>query len=159
MLSKKQLDGLLSCRLLITKWLAVCVLLLCGCGTEQESLHEHDHELPAHWPSSIIDAVAKLQQRIEILTSDAEGVGPAENEAWTELRDLVEWAPEIAADTELSEEDWHPIYESSEVLRRKLASGSGNVAELRDDFDRMIAALRAAYEKLPPSNDLIDQEA
>lgn len=159
MLSIEDIPVLFWYRFLRTQLLAGCVVLLCGCGGEQESLHEHDHELPAHWPSSITDTVDKVQERLELLTNDAERSDSTEDKAWTELRDLVEWAPEIAADTELSEEDWNPIYESSEVLRRKLSSGSVGLAELRDDFDRLIAALRVAHDKLPPSIDLTDQEA
>ena len=49
-------------KLLQTKgFLLLAYLLLAGCGSERESLFEEEHDLPAHWPSGLVDAVDKIR--------------------------------------------------------------------------------------------------
>ncbi|MEC8474407.1 MAG: hypothetical protein VXZ38_07155, partial [Planctomycetota bacterium] len=39
----------------------------------------------------------------------------------SEIIDIVSWVPEIAADTDLTEEDWIPIDEQAQSLSKRLA--------------------------------------
>lgn len=131
------------------------VVLLTGCVEEKESLHEDDHELPAHWPASMADAADKIDQRIGLLGGDTQQDIEL---ARSELQDLVEWAPEVAADTDIREEDWNLIYESSETLRKHLAAGDVSIKSFQEDFERLTSLLREAHIKLPPMkiNDSLD---
>jgi hypothetical protein len=120
------------------------VLLLLGCVAEKESWHEEDHELPPHWPLNIEDAAQKIQQRL-----DQTGVEESLATTREELTDLIEWVPEVAADTDLVEDDWVPIYELSETLRRHLSAKDVTLNECREDIDRLVVLLRESLSKLP----------
>ncbi len=110
-------------------WIVVCVALTCvGCEPAKESLHEHEHEIPAHWPASPGDAATKIRSRMEVLSRGSQVAGPTEASgaaknnvhAAEELYDLVTWTPEIVADTDVTEAMWQPIYDRSEKLRTLL---------------------------------------
>ena len=51
----------------------------------------------------------------------------------SEIVDLVSWVPEVAADTNLSEADWLPLYHASESLMANLRAAKD---ELRATIDR-----------------------
>ncbi len=124
-----------------------------GCAAEQESLHELDHEVPAHWPSSMEDAAAKIEQRLQSLSGPTDTVTQSLRE---ELVDVIEWAPEIAADTDLPEADWIPIYDLSETLRKHLRATDITVNDCREDLERLVLLLRESQAKLP-EDDLPEQ--
>jgi DNA repair ATPase RecN len=141
--------------------LAACVLA--GCGQEKESLHEHEHDAPEHWPSDMAEAAEFIMQRVELLSGastqpleDAELAKDTSSlkETEEELRDLVEWAPEVAADTDLPEVDWVPVYEMSEVIRKHLQSGDVTAADLSGDLKKLAKLLEEAHAKLPPDTKI-----
>ena len=121
--------------------------MVLGCAEEQDSLHELDHELPPHWPVSLSDAAAKIEERVALDSSS-----PNQLDARDELEDLVSWIPEIAADTDLTEAEWLPIYELSETLRKHHAAGDVGVADIEEDFKRLQTLLSDSEAKLFPSN-------
>ncbi|QDS91710.1 hypothetical protein FF011L_04430 [Roseimaritima multifibrata] len=95
---------------------ALVVLLMVGCGSQDSepktSLFEDDHVVAEHWPADLSDVAAKLRERL---------ASPEVNEqAQKEIEDLVSWTAEIAADTNLSEADWLPLYHHSESLMANL---------------------------------------
>ena len=132
------------------RWAAIFILTATfnwGCVAEKESLHEMDHELPPHWPLNMEDAAQKIQQRlgqIEVKESLAT--------TRKELTDLIEWSPEVAADTDLAELEWMPIYELSETLRHHLGAKDISLHDCRDDIERFITLLSDAHAKLPNLN-------
>ena len=135
-------------------WIAILVLTLtfnCGCVAEKESLHEMDHELPSHWPLNMEDAAQKIQQRLGLIEIKESPAATRE-----ELSDLIEWAPEVAADTDLAELEWMPIYELSETLRHHLSAKDISLDDCRDDIERFIVLLRESHAKLPNPNSAED---
>ena len=93
----------------------VVVTAMIGCGgsdTNKTSLFDHEHTVPAHAPRSLWDLGRKIRSRLELMESF-----PDDAEAKSELNDLVSWSAEIAADTNIGEERWMPIYELSEEIR------------------------------------------
>ena len=104
-------------------WVLTGVSLLSsgGCapteGGPRASLYEVRHVQPDHWPADLDDLAKKLRARIAALDEN-----PAQGTASRELTDLVGWAAEVAADTDLTEAQWLPIYEKTETLRRGLRS-------------------------------------
>ena len=76
-----------------------------------------------------------------------------------ELHDLVEWTPEITADTDLSESDWLPIYEHCESITSRHDFQDWDQG-LKDDSQQLCELLKKALETLEeieaqfqPAND------
>ncbi len=128
------------------RWFAL--LLFLGCATEKESLHENDHEDPDHWPADLAEAAAFIDSRMQSLTSDPARSAEARARAIEELRDLIEWTPEIAADTTLSESQWIPIYELSETIRKHMQPGDVDPTVFSSDFEKLIRLLRDADARM-----------
>ncbi|AMV33063.1 hypothetical protein VN12_13140 [Pirellula sp. SH-Sr6A] len=125
------------------RWLPCLFVLWIGCGGEKESLHELEHEIPAHWPADFQDAISKIEQRTEALKSTHRGT-----ETRSELVEIVGWVPEIAGDTDLPEELWVPIYRTCETLRRHLEKSDVEIVAYQDDFDRLATLLRESDVEL-----------
>ncbi|QDV23198.1 hypothetical protein [Aureliella helgolandensis] len=147
----------LVCQQVFGACLLIC-LLLTGCGVEKESLFEEEHDLPAHWPSGLVDAATKIDQRISRLASvvGESKLATEENgseQCESELRDLVEWIPEVAADTDLSESQWLPIYELCEVMREHLSRSDVSASDIEEDFRRLQALLVESAQLLPSLTD------
>jgi hypothetical protein len=94
--------------------------LAVGCGDERSALHEIDHYVPPHWPSSLSDGAAKIDRRLAVLR-DAATAADQRRRAAQELTELAQWMPEIAADTDLSEADWLPIYHQCRQIEEAFA--------------------------------------
>jgi len=131
--------------------LMLFAMLFAGCSNEQrESLHETDHFVAEHWPTSLADAAAKIEARVVTLKK-------GKNEkAFDELSDIVGWVPEIAADSELTEEDWIPIHHASDALSSKLvggidSAGSEKLAEV-ESFHRLLVERVTILDAIQRSN-------
>ena len=118
-----------------------------GCGPSKESLFEVDHVVPAHWPKDLGDAATKISEKLAVVKSD-----PSHAISRKELRDLVEWVPEIAADTDISEQQWIPIHALSATLGRHLVANDIDVADFEEDFSRLTQLLLAANSPIANSN-------
>lgn len=121
-------------------------LSVVGCGSDQPAPHR-EHVIPAHWPADLPDARAKILERLEI-SSDVKL--PA-----AELRDIIGWLPEIAADTPLSESQWLPIHEACDVLSERLRKTSppwdaATIEQLRDLCE--LLQTQATTISGPPAN-------
>ncbi len=129
------------------------LILLNGCGEEKDSLHELDHVVPAHWPAGLQDAANKIGERIAILDNPSAHSEAELHSASQELSELINWVPEIAADTDLGEQDWMPIYERSEVLRNQLGPGLVEIQKVQQQLIDLQTMLREAEAKLPETVD------
>ena len=95
--------------------------LLAGCVSEDSSKtshFEHDHEVAPHWPSDLADAAAKIRERLDSLEQKPDQA----KQLSQEIADIVSWIPEVAADTNLSEQDWIPLDNAAESLSANLRS-------------------------------------
>ncbi len=137
------------------KRLGIVILLVSmfglGCVAEKESLHEMDHEQPAHWPLNMEDAAQKIEQRLGLIE-----LKESPETAREELSDLIEWAPEVAADTDLPELEWVPIHELSVTLRHHLSAKDISLNNCRDDLERFVVLLRESHAKLPTNHTTIE---
>lgn len=118
--------------------MALVLATVVGCGDEQESLHEHDHFVPAHWPSDLQRASQLILERLPRATEDAT--------ARKELLDLMSWVPEIAADTPLGEPEWNPIFAQCEQYRKRLLRGYD--AALGTELQELAATLTTTHAEL-----------
>jgi hypothetical protein len=128
-----------------------------GCNNQSvDDDHEKvEHFIPAHWPSDLVDASDKITQRASQL------IGQSTTDATTiesELRDIVGWVPEIAADTDLTEAQWDPIHQASEKLSKRLAKMPRPLDEsTRSAIEEYSNLLVEAAKLLPP--EIVIEEA
>lgn len=73
---------------------------------EEHDDHDHDHHIADHRPDDYADLVRQLESRPALIHAEADhDMGHAAHEL-EELRDIIAWLPEIAADTDLVKRDW-----------------------------------------------------
>ena len=131
----------------------VGLLCLAGCSSdpEKDSLFDHEHDLPDHWPAYLGDTAVKMRERLERLDEDGD--------SRKELFDLVSWAPELAADTSLPEAQWNPIYEASESLRLELLDSEGEWdSGSRQKVEQLCVLIDAAWGQLPEDEKQASRE-
>ena len=142
----------------------VMLLPVAGCetgeGSDKRSHHDVDHTTPDHWPDSPADLAGKITRRVETLRDRSEGP----ETAGRELSDLVSWTPEVAADSDLTESEWIPIYREAEALSRQLNSdrekwteanlerASGLAEQIADASSRIVAVDSALEGNLGDGN-------
>lgn len=91
------------------------LLLLAACVTQigcQKSPAEEEeaHHIPEHLPADFDQALARVEQLIAHLKDGAAlEKMPTEVNVETELRDVVRWLPELAAQSDLKEADWNVV--------------------------------------------------
>jgi hypothetical protein len=123
--------------------------LLTGCANEEAaktSLFEHDHEVAPHWPDGLEDTAAKIRQRIE-----ASELSPsAAKQRTDEIVDLISWVPEIAADTNLSEQDWLPLNSAAESLSANLRAANNEMTDSnRQQTAELCELIEQSITKIP----------
>ncbi|MGB7343440.1 MAG: hypothetical protein WBD20_04465 [Pirellulaceae bacterium] len=141
---------------------ALVVLCQVGCGPQddapKESHFEHDHEVAVHWPSDLADAAIKIRERLVwIDTGEMPEEDPHDNDhddherdPKSEIIDLVSWIPEVAADTNLSEADWSPLYHASESLMANLrASKTEYDGDDRAQIESLCKLIDETVPKIP----------
>lgn len=80
--------------------------LLCfpGCMSEDEEDHHLEHLIPAHKPESFTAGVEQLDHRGQLFFSQK-----LKDKKLDELRDIVNWLPELAADSDLKRQQWEKV--------------------------------------------------
>ncbi|MEE2938572.1 MAG: hypothetical protein VYA84_21505 [Planctomycetota bacterium] len=129
--------------------IVLCLLgsLVVGCvhdGDSKTSHFEHDHEVAPHWPSDLADAADKLRRRLNAPVSEQS------KQVAKEIADIVSWLPEIAADTNLSEQDWIPLDTASNSLSAKLQSTDNKMTdECRQQTVALCELIEQSLDKVP----------
>ena len=139
-------------------WLLVAVLaslsltgIGCGEKNDKTSLFDHEHEFPAHTPLSRLDLGKKIRDRITLLEQSSD-----DSVAKSELNDLISWSAEIAADTNIGEERWMPIYELSEAIRLSINADADHWdTQRRDQAIRLCQLTEDAWRSLPPDHQVM----
>ncbi|MEM6473794.1 MAG: hypothetical protein AAF802_29820 [Planctomycetota bacterium] len=135
---------------LLLLWLVCCVVA--GCQSSDE-LGEHTHEVPPHLPNSLADLSSQIRSRLDLLSSRPSLDGEETSAVQSELADLIGWAPEFAADTEIDEETWIPIFELSESLRLATNQDPQDLSNARkEDLQRLCGLLDDAWNGLDPKH-------
>ncbi|MEM9587212.1 MAG: hypothetical protein AAGA03_08015 [Planctomycetota bacterium] len=122
-------------------------VLALGCSNDapKSSLFEEDHVVAEHWPTDLADLAVKLRERAgRVATSSDDSVSK-------EIRDLVGWVGEVAADTNLSEDDWVPLYEKGESVAAMLSGPADGWNE--EDLDAVESLCRLIDESIPKIPD------
>ncbi|QDU38001.1 hypothetical protein Mal4_23210 [Maioricimonas rarisocia] len=124
-----------------------------GCSdTTSEADHHLEHDIPEHKPASFSDAVAELELRGKSLAQQ-----PINGKRLAELTDIINWLPELAADSDLRRQQWEQVQQTSHEL-------SGIVSHLGEEpvtsteqetWTRSVAVL----QKLVPDADALGPTA
>ncbi len=117
---------------------AVFVLSLTGCQGSSESPdhhaddHEHlEHFVPPHKPASFEELVSQLVSRCETLPRLAEADEKEFQKRSVELRDIILWVPELAADSNLKRQEFQTaVNEGNELLKAFEASSAGRTLRM-----------------------------
>ncbi|MEM9825820.1 MAG: hypothetical protein AAF958_04490 [Planctomycetota bacterium] len=135
-------------------WL-LAIAALAGCNSDgpgKTSLFEDDHVVAAHWPEGLPDLVDKLRERAAKIKQSSDP------DLRSELDDLVDWVGEVAADTNLSEDDWVPLYEASQSIAKKLDQSGGTPAdEVLEDIESLCQMIERSIPLIP--KDLVSLKA
>ncbi len=126
------------------------LIVLVGCGGQDSapktSLYEDDHAVAEHWPSDLADVAVKLRERF----SDSDANTDASSDSFAEIEDLVSWTAEVAADTNLAESDWLPLYQASESLMANLRSAKGVLTPAtKTQLESLCSLVDEAASKVP----------
>lgn len=142
--------------------------IIVGCGpqnaTPKTSHFEHDHDIAPHWPADLADAATKMRERLVWIESgrvpemhshdhgddhhgDEGHHHDQQHDPTSEIIDLVAWVPEVAADTNLAESDWLPLYHASESAMTNLRAEKDELS--RDDRSQVEALCQLIEEAVP----------
>lgn len=146
------------------------IVLLAGCTNSEVpkgSHFEHDHDVPHHWPDDLADAATKIRKRLNPSDSQVahkdhsnehhehehehEDHVPERQKTQDEIADIVSWIPEIAADTNLSEESWNKIDQAARSLSTSLKAADNELKsdnELSSDNQELALALCQLIDQL-----------
>lgn len=126
--------------------LAMLSVVVAGCGdpdaASKASLYEHDHAVAEHWPDDLANVSVKLRERLTAPEISASSLA--------EITDLVSWTAEVAADTNLAEADWVPLYDATESLMAKLRSSPTTLTpQHREAIESLCELIDDTSEKIP----------
>lgn len=110
----------------VAGYIFIVMFAVTGCESNEAakaSLFEDDHFVADHWPSGLSDLSDKLRKRVAVVSTSPEA------STQTEIEDLIGWVGEVAADTNLSEKDWQPLYERSEAVSARLLAIDGQLPQ------------------------------
>jgi len=112
-------------------WRGWCILILLlgvgGCRGPNAEEHEEEH-FPPHWPNTIFEASDRLRMIV-----DTNGV--VESKATSieqELLDLLEWIPELIADSDMSKADFDSVDPMVVQLAKRIEKGAGEGRSIKD---------------------------
>ncbi|WP_166825854.1 hypothetical protein [Thalassoroseus pseudoceratinae] len=129
------------------------VFSVCGCGSDphagESSSHaeeEHlEHHVPEHKPPNFSAAVDSIQDRIQELETSSSSA--SDEHELSELKDIVNWLPEIAADSDMRRRHWEEVDAVASELSRQLEQYT---TESADSQDELTTKLATTAETLTP---------
>lgn len=147
--------------------IAICMLLT-GCQGK-ESAEEEDHHIPEHLPADFDQALTRIELLVAHLgTGIALVKMPTEVNVHTELRDVVRWLPELAAQSDLAEEDWNQVDRATVDLIEKFARskdppekwiGQGEIFAAISELPSTLSEVRQKYRDMQVPEVVIEAEA
>ncbi len=112
---------------------------IAGCAGASHEEEEHaDHVIPAHKPANFVEAVKALESRF--------ASAPESPEAVQELQDIIDWLPELAAQTDLEKADWDRVQEISIALSGTMKEKQTADDQVRRQLDELRTLAKRAIE-------------
>ena len=127
------------------------LLLNCGCNDSQADAHTDDHHLehfvPHHKPANLAESVDEIEHRCEHLAGHAGHGHDDEADEFQEILDIVNWIPELAADSDLDEAKWNQAVSAAnaiadQLIFRKSPDGSLDLSDLLKAIDTELKTLQ-----------------
>ncbi len=137
---------------------AAALLSVTGCSqnASEEAGHVH-HDFPDHRPANLKNAVAAIKLRSWELANRGGRVGSLE---FYQLVDIINWVPEMAADSDLKKADWEAARNAAVSMRSKVLSKELEIAALESAVKDDLATLQALVPKAgKPEPDLHHQHS
>lgn len=124
---------------------AAALLSVAGCSEDasEEAGHVH-HDFPEHRPANLKSAVAAIKLRSWELATRGGRVGSLE---FYQLVDIINWVPEMAADSDLKKTDWEAAKAAAESLRAKVLSKQLDISTLESVVQDDLEILQALVPK------------
>ncbi len=94
-----------------------------------------------HWPTGLADAADKIEQRVAAIEQPANAT-----QARAELLEIIEWLPEVAADTPIREASWVPIHEACAKIE-SLLKDSTEIGNARGEIQSLCDKLRVLQQQ------------
>ena len=122
---------------------AIALLIqLCGCALQVDEGGRLEHISPAHKPKDFVECVGQLQQRgTKYFSGDV-----ADTEV-VELKDVINWLPELAADSDLKRSHWEAVQRKVPQLLALLHAPAEG--DSRDNWAKHMAEL---HDLVPLAN-------
>ena len=150
----------MNCRLRTLAPLVISAFLLpylIGCGSSETANGEDqhlEHFVPAHKPANFSEAVEEIPHRCEHLTSHAGRGHNDESAKFQELLNIVNWLPELAADSDLNESEWNSAnaaakFVAETLAKRQFADGL-SLKEISASIENELQTLKSLSP--PPAN-------
>lgn len=140
----------LSIRPLLSLLIAAALMpCLCGCGSSETANGEDqhlEHFVPAHKPANFSKALEEIQHRAKHLSQHAGHSGDHEAGEFQELLDIVNWLPELAADSDLNESEWNSANAAAKVVAETLAKRRSDDGKL--SLKEISASIENELQKL-----------
>ncbi len=89
-----------------------------GCTQTGESAVEEDHlehHIPDHKPKTYTETVRELDSRMRTLLNQSPA--SVNQEEKQQLEEIIDWIPELAADSELKHKDWNEVQQLSTEIK------------------------------------------
>lgn len=89
-----------------------------GCTQTVESAAEEDHlehHIPEHKPKTYTETVRELDSRMRTLLNQSPA--SVNQEEKQQLEEIIDWIPELAADSELKHKDWNEVQQISTEIK------------------------------------------
>jgi hypothetical protein len=152
--------------------LAVMVMVswavgLSGCQGGNE-VKEEAHHIPEHLPANFDRAVGRIEQLVSHLKDGAAlEKMPTEVNVETELRDVVRWLPELAAQSDLTEVDWNLVDGATMELIDQFAKakespekwiGQGAMLEKIGELPKQLAEVRQRFRDMQVPDEVVEEE-
>ncbi len=99
--------------------LILLVLITNGCTSESTSVKKREdkreHHIPPHKPASLLDSIPALKNRIREIEENASNISDIQV---SEFKEIIDWIPELAADSDLNHKDWNEVNELSHKIKK-----------------------------------------
>lgn len=140
---------------------------LSGCQGSAE-VKEEAHHIPEHLPANFDRAVGRIEQLVAHLKDGAAlEKMPTEVNVETELRDVVRWLPELAAQSDLNEADWNLVDGATIELIDQFAKakespekwiGQGAMLEKIGELPKQLAEVRQRFRDMQVPDVTVEDE-
>jgi hypothetical protein len=116
---------------------SMALWLLAGCNSGTSGPTQEDaHQVPPHKPAGFVEAVPALRDRLaEFQKNDSALDREARRKQVGEFKDIIQWLPELAAETDLRKADWDIVNAASKRMAARCDEIASRLVDRPADTD------------------------